>query len=1103
MKSMAVLMLIFAVSIGYATFVENDYGTMTAKAEIYNARWFEVLLGLLAINLVYNIYRYKMFSKKKIPVFIFHAAFIVILIGAAITRYVGYEGTMHIREGQTVHYLVSRDPYMLIGAETNGEKIEKDHKLYLSKRGGNNFAESFTIGGKKVDIKLLEYIPDAVEKVVEDPNGVPMLDLMITGAGGGKPAALAQGEFYDAGTLVLDFGSGQQFDKPTIEIFVKEGKLYMAHKMKLSYFRMADRSKGELPASDTEPFNVRTLYSTALGSFVLRSFYPKATKKIVSNDKKAAPRMMKMNSSGMDALKFAVRVDGKQKDVMIFGQAGMEAEPTVLYNNGVKISLAYGAKEIRLPFAIKLKDFILKRYPGSMSPASYESDVILIDKQNGVTMPYKIYMNHVLDYKGYRLFQASYDRDEGGTILSVNHDPGTIWAYLGYFMLGLGLFWTLLSKNLRFAQLMKKAQKAREKKNTLASLLALALVTAAVPALKADIDPDAAKVITSISKEHSDKFGRLIVQDTQGRMKPMDTLAVEVLAKIHRSASLKIDGKKIDANQVVLGMMVRPDVYKDLPLILTNDKNINRLIGASEDAKYVSFAQFFNDPQGLRGYKLLKQVDDAARKPASKQNRFDKKLIKIDERVNVVYMVFTGSLIKIWPLPNDPNNTWYDTITALQKFPPKFAQEVRDLALSYFTDVEKGIQKGDWTDANKDLANIQTYQKKFGKTVYPSEDRINAEIFYNHANIFETIYPIYLLVGFILLVLSFIKIVKPRFKLEIFSKISLYILILLFVAHTVGLALRWYISGHAPWSNGYESMIYIGWASVLAGFIFSKKSPITMAATGILTGLILFVAHLNWMNPQVTNLVPVLNSYWLSIHVSMITASYGFLGLGALLGFITIILYIVKNKKNEGIISCSIIELNAINEMSLMIGLAMLTVGNFLGGVWANESWGRYWGWDPKETWALVTILVYAVVVHLRFIKSIYNEFNYSVISLLAFTSVLMTYFGVNYYLAGLHSYAKGDPVPVPDFVPLTYTILFLSIALAVLNDLRFHAERAKNHFYMMLIFIILQSGNVYATYTSHKDTYVLVAGIVVDLFLLFAAYRVSAKLTQQSEHAV
>ncbi len=1102
MKSMAVLMLVFAVSIGYATFIENDYGTMTAKAEIYNARWFEVLLGLLALNLVYNIIRYKMFSKKKIPVFIFHVAFLVILIGAAITRYIGFEGTMHIREGQTASSIVSSDPYVSIQAVTDNAKVAKDVKLYLSKRGGNSFKESFNVGSKKVEVMLLEYIPDAVEKVVADPNGVPMLDLMITGAGGGKPTALAQGSYYDSGTFILDFGSNRHFEKPTIRIFLKDGKLYMAHEMKLSYFTMTDRTKGELPASKNEPLHERTLYSTNLGSFVLRNFYPKATKKIVSNDSKAAPRMMKMNSNSVAALKFSVRVDDSVHPMLVYGRAGVVSEPTILYNNGVEISLAYGSKEIPLPFAIKLVDFKLERYPGSMSPASYESEVILIDKKDGVTMPYRIYMNHILDYKGYRFFQASYDRDERGTVLSVNHDPGTLWAYLGYFMLGLGFFWTLISKNLRFAQLLKKAQKARDAKNALASLLLAIGVLFFTHPLHAKESKDAVKTVTSISKVHADKFALLIVQDAQGRMKPVDTLSLEVLAKVHRSSSLEIDGKKLDANQVILGMMVRPDAYKDLPLILTNDKNINRLIGAPEDAKYVSFAQFFSDPKNLRGYKILQQVDEAARKPASKQSRFDKKLLKIDERVNVVYMVFTGTLIKIWPLPDDPNNTWYDTIGALQKFPPQFAQKVRDLALGYFMSVEKGIAKNDWSDADKMLGAIKKYQKKYGKAVYPSEKQIKAEVFYNHANIFETIYPIYLLVGFILLILSFIKIVKPKFKLEIFSKISLYILVALFIAHTIGLALRWYISGHAPWSNGYESMIYIGWASVLAGFIFSKKSPITMAATGILTGLILFVAHLNWMNPQVTNLVPVLNSYWLSIHVSMITASYGFLGLGALLGFIVIVLYIMKNQKNEKIIDYSIIELNAINEMSLMIGLAMLTVGNFLGGVWANESWGRYWGWDPKETWALVTILVYAVVVHLRFIKAIYNEFNYAVISLLAFTSVLMTYFGVNYYLAGLHSYAKGDPVPVPDFVPLTYTILFLSIALAMLNDLRFSLKRAKNHFYMTLLFLVLQGGNIYATYSSGKDTYVLVAGIAVEFFLLFSAYRISA-LMQKKEHAL
>jgi cytochrome c-type biogenesis protein CcsB len=363
--------------------------------------------------------------------------------------------------------------------------------------------------------------------------------------------------------------------------------------------------------------------------------------------------------------------------------------------------------------------------------------------------------------------------------------------------------------------------------------------------------------------------------------------------------------------------------------------------------------------------------------------------------------------------------------------PPKDSEVIRMLAIGYFSSIDEATKSGDWTKADEALARIDKYQRFVGASVYPNDAKVKIEIFYNHANIFEQLWPLYFVVGFTLLILSFTKILKPSFSAEWLRKISFGFLIGFFLAHTAGLIMRWYIAGHAPWSNGYESMIYIGWASVLAGFIFSRKSLMTMAATSIMTGLILFVAHLNWMDPQVTNLVPVLQSYWLAIHVAMITASYGFLGLGALLGMITLILFILKKPHNQDRLNLAIKELNAINEMSLIVGLVLLTVGNFLGGVWANESWGRYWGWDPKETWALVTILVYAVVIHIRFIKGLYTDYAYSVISLLAFTSVLMTYFGVNYYLAGMHSYAKGDPVPVPDFVPWTYAVVAIVIAMA------------------------------------------------------------------------
>jgi len=1026
MKTMAVLMLIFAFAIGYATIVENDFGTMTAKAEIYNARWFEVLMGLLAFNLMLNIYKYKMYTLKKAPIFIFHIGFLVILIGAAVTRYIGYEGSMHIREGMSSSHITSSKTYFSVTASSSNEKAESSDVVYLSKRGDNDLSSSLVVNGKNVHVKLLEYIPDAIESIVEDPKGKPLANLMVTAGAKGQPVALAEGKYYDAGTFVLDFGSGDTFNKPVVSLFLEDGKLYMKHDMKLSYFTMADRSKGDLEANNKEIFNNRVLYSTDLGSFVLRKFLPHAAKKIITNPK------AKVKMAGMDALRFSVDVDGKSSESIVFGRSGMVGQESNLELNGVDVRIAYGAKEIPLPFKIKLLDFQLDRYPGSMSPASYASEVELIDEKNGVHMPYRIFMNNILEYEGFRFFQASYDRDEKGTVLSVNNDPGTIWAYAGYLLLAIGMFWSLFSKKHRFSKLAAKAQKARDAA-IVPVILAIGLLFSSVPSKAETLDP-AIKTILSFDKQSADKFGHLIVQDSRGRMKPMDTLSTEIFAKLYRSSSLQVGKTKLTPMQVIIGMMVRPDVYRDIKIIRTKDEKVNEAIGAKRDAKYVSFSQFFQDPQGMRGYKLAQLVDEAARKEPKNRNKLDKAVLKIDEKVNVAYMVFTGSLIKIWPNPEDANNKWFATIEALKTFKPEYSSQVRNLAVDYFTSVDKALSSGDWTKPDNAIADIAKYQKQYGAAVYPSEGRIKAEIFYNHSNIFEILWPLYFIMGFILLVLSFAKIIYPKLRMVLVTKASLSLLVLFFLAHTMGLALRWYISGHAPWSNGFESMTYIAWATVLAGFIFSKRSPITLASTSILAGLILFVAHLSWMNPQVTNLVPVLNSYWLSIHVSMITASYGFLGLGALLGFITILLFIVKTEKNEVQITNSIKELNAINEMSLMVGLVMLTVGNFLGGVWANESWGRYWGWDPKETWALVTILVYAVVVHLRFIKSIYSEFNYSVISLLSFTSVLMTYFGVNYYLAGMHSYAKGDPVPIPDFVPVTYAIVFVVIALAFRN---------------------------------------------------------------------
>jgi cytochrome c-type biogenesis protein CcsB len=929
---------------------------------------------------------------------------------------------MHIREGQTSSVMQSSEPYVNIKAGNEKSFVEDSTMFYLSKRVHNNFDKAISVDGKSLHVKLVEYIPDAVVKLVEDKNGKPIANMMVTLNGQGQGVQLEQGDYFDAGDIVLDFASGKKFDKPVIEMFVENGKLMMNHPMELKYMKMDDRSSGVLAANPKDEFATRTLHAFNATNFVLREFYPSAGKEVVSNPEARGKK------GGTDALRFEIS-DGKEsKTVLVYGKGNGVGDDQSVVVGGVNVSVNFGSKIINLPFTLELKHFQLDRYPGSMAPSSYASDVLLVDKEKNVNMPYKIYMNHILDYKGYRFFQSSYDQDEKGTVLSVNNDPGTTITYIGYLMLAIGMFGSLFMKNGRFAQLSKKAKELAASRA--ASLfLALALAFTYSNTYAEDVNP-LIKTVKSFDKKHADLFGEVIVQDSDGRMKPLDTLSTEIVNKISRTDSLL----GLDANQIVLGMMIRPDAWREIKMIRTSNKEINKVIGIPEDEKMASFSEFFEQPANMDGYKLAQAAEEASRKAPKDRDQFDKAVLAVDERVNVAFMVYTGQLIKIWPAPNDPKQKWLDTVTALQTLDQETGMKVKDAAVIYFTSIDEALKNGDWSKASAALDGISSFQKFYGAAVYPDKNKTALEIFYNHTKVFELLWPLYFLIGFVLLIFSFVKILKPSFNLNILSKSAMYLLVAFFVVHTIGLAIRWYISGHAPWSNGFESMVYIAWATVLAGFIFSKHSPITLASTSILAGLILFVAHLSWMDPKVTNLVPVLQSYWLDIHVSMITASYGFLGLGALLGFITVLLFAVKNAKNAQRIKSSILELNAINEMSLLIGLAMLTVGNFLGGVWANESWGRYWGWDPKETWALVTILVYAVVVHIRFIKAIYTPFSYSVISLLAFTSVIMTYFGVNYYLAGMHSYAKGDPVPIPEFVPITYAIIFVIIVIAFRN---------------------------------------------------------------------
>jgi len=650
-------------------------------------------------------------------------------------------------------------------------------------------------------------------------------------------------------------------------------------------------------------------------------------------------------------------------------------------------------------------------------------------------------MNHILKYKGYRFYQSSYDNDEKGTILSVNHDGlGTFLSYLGYAIMSFGMIFALFTKRSRFIHTLKKIGETHAKRtSTLATLLLPLLFMSAAAFGAAETKVVNGVKVNVVDKEHARKLSEIIVLSTNSRLEPVNTLSSKLLRKFIGKNSFE----GLNSDQVFVGIISQPDVWQRVPMIKVTNNDIQKILNIK--GNYAAFSDFF-DFNNQNRYLIGELVNEAYKKPTSAQTRLDKDIIKADEKVNVFYLVYTGSYLTFFPKSNDPNEKWFKPSDEITNVPGQDSIFIKNVIPLYIEALNEAYMSGNYSEADQMVEGIKMYQNKYAGHILASNSKLNIEILYNKADIFERLFKFYGLFGVLFLIVLFVNLVQPKIKIALPTKVFITILGIAFLLQTLGLAARWYISGHAPMSNGYETMVFISWATMLAGFLLVRKTTIALAATTVLASLTLMVAHLNWMNPEVTNLVPVLKSIWLTIHVAIITSSYAFFGLGAVLGLFNLLLMIFQNKDNLKRFDLTIREISFTIEATLTIGLYMLTIGTFLGGVWANESWGRYWGWDPKETWALVTILVYAIIVHMHFIPGAMGRYLFNAFALLGFSSVLMTYFGVNYYLSGLHSYASGDPVPIPAFVYYTMIIIFVIMVLAFINNNKMEglAEKAK-----------------------------------------------------------
>ncbi|EMF9347768.1 cytochrome c biogenesis protein CcsA [Campylobacter jejuni] len=1042
-----VLFLLFALFCALATFIESAYGTPTAWAMVYDTFWFEYIQLLLGINLLCGMFRYKMFGLKKLPLMIFHISFLFILVGSAMTRYAGFEGILPIREHTQNSLIESSKTSLRISAIKDGERYSAVNDRYI---GNLPFANSFklklNLGDDQAVLKYKDLILNAHYTYKENNNSDPLLVLMLSQKGSqGVDVKFEKGEVKNIEGVNFAF-MNDNVKAPFVKI---DENLTLSSSENLHFLSMLDGQNLDLKIGEKANAKERRLYEINDISFVVKAASLHAQEALEGSNRpqdesfwlwfKSAwlevgrtmlistfgePQNWKnslllhfkdfalsnenknLELTGSNALKLELSYKNENKEFYIFEYN----KPIMIELAGQKFFISWALSYEQLPFDIYLRDFVLDRYPGSMSPASYASEITV--KNNNENFDYRIFMNNVLDYDGYRFYQSSYDQDEKGTVLSVNKDPGKIPTYIGYFLLCLGMFMNFLNPHSRFRTLARLINKDTLKHTSvIISILLLSFGS------EKTFAQDLNSTLPVVNTNHAKALATLIVQKSaDGRMVPFDTLSREILEKIHQSDSYK--GQ--NSNAVMLSMLVDVDKWQMEPFILMPQNQAVRDAIANileiPSAKYISYKDFFDENNR---YKLQKYVENANRKNPNARGVFDKEIIKLDERANVVNLVFSGELFKFIPVQNNPNNVWLAPFSAVTTLKGDEGHIVLALIQNYFSAVENAFKDGNWTRADEGLKFIKEYQEKIGYKVMPSKTKVEMEIFSNKAEIFVKLAPVYLIAGFLLLILVFSKMVVPNLKISFIFKVVYVLNVLAFVIHTVGLGLRAYLSGHAPWSNGYESMVYIAWALSLSGIFFSRKSPIALSLTSILSGVVLMVAHLSEMNPQITNLVPVLNSYWLSIHVSVITASYGFLGLCALLGIFTLFLmcFLKKDGKYNLNILRNITEATRINEMAMIFGLCLLTVGNFLGAIWANESWGRYWSWDSKETWALVSILVYAAILHLRMIPKYCNQFVFALWSMFAYWVIIMTYFGVNYFLTGLHSYAAGEAAQIPNYV--------------------------------------------------------------------------------------
>lgn len=625
-------------------------------------------------------------------------------------------------------------------------------------------------------------------------------------------------------------------------------------------------------------------------------------------------------------------------------------------------------KTKELGFEVSLKNFNVVNYPGTDAPMDY------VTMLTANTQEIKVSMNNIGSFNGYRFIQSGYDSDMQGTTLGVYHDPWGIGiTYTGYALLFISLIATMVSKKTRMRHLYRKALSLQGAK---------AWAVTALLAVSSFATSANAQEMVKIDGDIADDFGKICVL-YNSRITPINTVATSFVTKLCG----KPTWNGLSSNQVFAGWIFDVPYWETVKMIEIKEKKAQELLGIN--GKWASFDDFWDN---YNNYKL-----DAPLKKAYKDGdtKLQKQLRDADEKFNIIRMLYGGEMLKMFPYAGKQGHMqWFAPGQPLGNL--KLDEKELVFIKKSMDYLAESIITGDKARAEEIAKKIYSYQHVRGKAVVPTKFRIYTETFYNKTNAQRLPVMLYLTLSLLLAIVSTLSLNNEKQKkTRLVSSVLTWVML---IHTTLLLALRWYVSGHLPMSNGYETMQFMAWATLIVTLVMQKRFLPVKQFGPLLSSFALLVAMITDGNPQITQLMPVLQSPLLSVHVMVIMFSYALFGLTALIGLQGLIAHHRKQEEKEQ-------QLAALSQFLLYPAVALIAIGIFIGAIWANVSWGRYWSWDSKETWALITMLIYSAPLHAD-IKWLRKAQHMHIYMLLAFLSVLMTYFGVNYFLSGMHSYA-------------------------------------------------------------------------------------------------